>query len=215
MIKLTRIIDETGKRYGMLTAVNYSRSANKLVYWNYRCDCGNTVERSRSRVASAARLGRAVSCGCMFSAVRANNGHNNITHGWSRHRLYGIWRQMHDRCHNKKNGSFEWYGARGISVCDEWSAIEAFAEWAISNGYLPDLTIERVDVNGNYCPSNCQWIPNRDQALNTRRNRLIEIDGIKAPLSWWARKKGIASQTISSRLRYGWSEREAVEGRAA
>lgn len=214
MITLTRIKDETGNRYGMLTAVCYSRSVNKLVYWQYQCDCGKMVERSRSRVASAARLGRAVSCGCMISSVRANNGHNNRTHGWSRHRLYGIWRQMHDRCQNEKNGSYEWYGARGISVCEEWSTIEDFAEWAMSNGYGDRLTIERSDVNGSYCPSNCRWIPNEDQALNTRRNRFLELGGVRAPVSWWARQKGLSPQTLLSRLRYGWSDRDAIEGRA-
>lgn len=205
-----RVMDETGKRFGMLTAIRQTASRNNLRFWLYRCDCGREIERSRSKVASAARAGRLCSCGCALSAIRAENGRSNKTHGWSQHRIYGIWRQMHERCYNPECNSYSWYGARGIDVCQEWHSLEAFIEWALANGYDESLTIERGDNDKGYSPENCRWIPNEQQAWNTRRLWLISHNGETKHASAWAREKGVSVQTLSSRKRYGWSERDIL-----
>jgi hypothetical protein len=118
---------------------------------------------------------------------------------------------MKDRCNNPKSDRWEWYGARGISVCEEWkNSYEAFREWALSNGYQGGLTIDRVDVNGNYCPDNCRWITIKDQQNNRRNNHRITVGEETHTIAEWSKITGIRQGTIYARIASGWSAEDAI-----
>lgn len=115
------------------------------------------------------------------------------------------------RCYNERYNSYKNYGARGITVCNEWkNNPSAFKKWALSNGCREDLTLERIDTSKGYSPENCRWATRKEQANNRRSNRLISFNGETHTLSEWAEKKGINSITIRSRLRLGWSVERAL-----
>ena len=128
------------------------------------------------------------------------------THGMRSTRLYNIWSQMTQRCKNQKLDCYNRYGGRGISVCDEWKNFEVFAEWALKNGYNETLSIDRINVNGNYEPNNCKWSTNFEQARNTRRNRFLSIKGESKTVAEWAEIGGIPYKTLQRRIDTGCKE---------
>ena len=130
----------------------------------------------------------------------------NYKHGMRHSRLYNIWRSMRQRCQNKSCINYHRYGARGISVCDEWEDFNTFLMWAGDNGYADDLSIDRIDVNGNYEPSNCRWATAKEQSNNRRNNVLVEIAGCKYTLSELSEMIGIKHGTLWYRWKNGWSE---------
>lgn len=139
--------------------------------------------------------------------------HHSTVHGCStgqRRKLYDVWRQMLRRCYEPACKDYPAWGARGIAVCDEWHEVQAFCEWAASSGYQRGLTIERVDVNAGYSPSNCRWIPNELQASNTRRLTFIEAFGERRRVDEWAAIAGIKYRTIKMRLALGWTPEVAL-----
>lgn len=131
-------------------------------------------------------------------------------------RLWDIWKHMRERCDWEGHKSYVDYGGRGIRVCDEWEeSFQAFAEWAYANGYDDDApymvcTIDRIDNNGDYEPSNCRWITMKEQCNNRRTNKLITFNGITKTLSAWANETRIPSDTIARRLKMGWSAEKAL-----
>ena len=141
-----------------------------------------------------------------------NTGKQNIhyVHGETKTRLHKIWGCMHERCERVKHPHYDAYGGRGINVCDEWKEYLPFAEWARNNGYTDELTIDRIDVNGNYEPTNCRWITMKEQHSNKRSNRIIEYRGQKYTLTQLAEKSGIKKTTLKERLNLGWSVEDAV-----
>ena len=115
------------------------------------------------------------------------------------------WKSMIYRCENNNSTGFNNYGGRGIKVCNEWHNYESFKEWALSHGYddnapRGECTIDRIDVNGDYCPENCRFITMHEQMKNKRNNRIVEIDGVKMPLASWAEEYGIPYQVIARRF---------------
>lgn len=206
-----RAIDITGSQFGMLTAICDVGSRNNRRQWLFRCDCGVEVERDAISVRTVAARGGLTNCGCQLSSIRAANGRKNRTHGLSTHLLYDVFRQMHQRCENSASKDYPLYGARGISVCDEWSSIHAFFAWAVASGYRQGLTIERRDNNRGYSADNCTWIPNERQAHNTRRLILITHNGVTKHASQWARDLGVGIRTIIARKRYGWDDARIIE----
>lgn len=131
-------------------------------------------------------------------------------HGQYGTRLYHIWSNMEQRCSNPKYREFYNYGGRGITVCGEWENFLAFYEWALSSGYDDKLSIERIDNDGNYEPSNCRWATRREQSLNRRSNRFYEYEGKRLSLTEWANEKQIPFSTLWNRLNKGWSIDEAL-----
>jgi len=166
-----------------------------------KCDCGKSCIVINYRL----RKGRVKSCGCL------EKGHMK-KHGASRSRLYATWKNMKQRCENPNASQYEYYGGRGIKVCDDWAnSFEVFMKWAIASGYNDSLTIDRVDGNGNYCPANCRWISMRAQMLNRRNCFMITAFGKTLPLACWAREVGIDRSTIRARItQLGWTPEKAL-----
>lgn len=131
-------------------------------------------------------------------------------HGETKTRLFKIWSSMHERCEREKHLHYKSYGGRGISVCLEWYDYLPFAEWARNNGYSDELTLDRIDTNGNYEPSNCRWITMREQQSNKRSNRILEYRGKKYTLTQLAEKCKIKKTTFRDRLNRGMSVEDAV-----
>lgn len=134
-----------------------------------------------------------------------------MKHGLTQTRLYRIWGQMRARCYTKSSINFQYYGDRGITVCSEWDNFNDFYSWAINSGYEDSLSLDRIDVNGNYCPENCRWITPEEQQHNKRSNHLITHEGETKTLTQWARTINIKPQTLSKRLRSGMSFETAIK----
>lgn len=133
------------------------------------------------------------------------------THDMSKSKLFYTWCNMRHRCLNFNRPDYQYYGGRGITVCSEWEAsFNAFKDWAFNNGYQEGLTIDRIDVNGNYEPTNCRWVTRIEQANNMRTNLLITVDGITKTAAEWGRVTGVKASLISERIRKGWPPQKAI-----
>lgn len=138
-------------------------------------------------------------------------GENFYKHGLSNTKLHRVWWGMIERCYKKHHKSFLEYGGRGVSVCDEWrSDFKNFYDWAIENGYKDGLTIDRINNNGNYEPTNCRWVTQSENARNRRTARIINFNGVKHSLVEWAEITGLKPNTITERLKMGWSVKDAL-----
>jgi Fic family protein len=126
-------------------------------------------------------------------------------------RLYGIWRGIKRRCLNPNYHHFKDYGGRGITICEEWQNYEPFAKWAIENGYSENLTIDRIDNDGNYEPLNCRWVDVYVQNNNTSRNHFIEYQGGLYTIAELADMAGIKQNTLLYRLKRGWDIEKAIK----
>lgn len=200
-------IDLTGQRFGRLVVVRYAgRSRGKKNLWLCKCDCGNEKIVSVDKLHS----GNTKSCGCLQREVHRRC---RMTHGKSDTKLYLVWREMITRTENQNAERYGIYGGRGISICGEWrNDFQSFYDWAIQNGYKEGLTIDRIDVNGNYEPDNCHWITPYEQSRNLRKNVRITYSGKTMILKDWAKEIGIDYHTLWHRIRKsGWSVKEALE----
>lgn len=197
--------DITGQKFNRLTAVKLvGIDKGHHALWECECDCGNR----RTVSISDLKNGYVKSCGCQ---KKEKISELKTTHGEGKTKLYRVWSMMKDRCINPNDTSYERYGGRGIKVCDEWmNSYVAFRDWAYQNGYNECLSIERIDNNGNYEPSNCKWATVIEQSRNRRSNIIIEINGQKKIVVEWAEIYNISPQTIYKRLKRGWNEIEAV-----
>lgn len=124
----------------------------------------------------------------------------HFTHGLGKPNTYSHWVNMKTRCFNSRNPKYKDYGGRGITICKEWLEFKNFHEWALSHGYKEGLTLDRIDVNGNYEPSNCRWITAAEQAKNKRTCRLITYNGITDTIKGWTERLGFKKNTLRVRL---------------
>ena len=207
------IIDLTGEKYGRLTVLSrdkdrMSKSGRTETMWLCKCNCGNIV----SVRGASLRNGNTASCGCYRSECSSQRMHNNkITHGFGGTRIYKIWRGMIRRCENEHDERYNRYGARGIKVCEDWHDVRNFVKWAYDNGYKDNLTIERLDNDLGYNPSNCIWADRYVQNNHTSRNHLITYNGKTQTMAQWSRETGLPYSTIKSRLnKHGWSVERAL-----
>lgn len=200
---MSRFIDLTGHRFGKLTVISRGENYHGSCTWNCECDCG----KKKEIVAASLVSGHTKSCG---KCKQPNEIESKKTYD----RLYGIWYGIKWRCLNRNSVDYYLYGGRGITVCDEWTGEDGFKnfyKWSLDNGYYDELTIDRIDVNGNYEPSNCRWATYKEQANNKRNNRLLTCRGVTHTLSEWSSITGIKPRTIESRIYlYGWSEEKAI-----
>ena len=175
-------IDITGQRFGRLIAIKSTRVQGKQTYWECMCDCGSVVEISLGNL----RSGNTTSCGC---ALKDSLIKRNLTHNLSKTKLYYVHNTMRQRCGNPNNTSYPRYGGRGITVCEEWMNFESFYNWAIESGYKEGLSIDRIDNDGNYEPSNCRWETPVNQARNRRAKGKLKETGISKRKNgqYWAR----------------------------
>ena len=178
----------SGMRLGNLTVIGRAPNAegNSRARWLCKCDCGKT------KIMRGDVLRKGVtSCGC-----KTRYKHGGCV-GGKVSRLYVIWRDMKSRCSNPKNNGYSDYGGRGISVCDEWyHSFENFQNWAKKNGYRDDLTIDRIDADGNYEPENCRWISNIKQQRNKRNTVFITANGICMCIPEWAEHLGVPKSKL-------------------
>lgn len=194
-----------GKKFGRLTVIeDVGNDKNGCSLWRCVCECGNET----IVVGSQLTYGHTTSCGCRQK--EAYKSIDNTTHGESHTKLYNAWAAMKQRCNNPSSQCWENYGGRGITYCSEWENYNVFREWAINNGYNDELTLDREDVNGNYDPNNCRWVPVSIQNNNKRTNRILEIDGVSHTVGEWAKISGINYETLLYRLSRGVHPKEAV-----
>lgn len=195
MTKNPRLIDLTGQKFGRWNVrVQAGNTPRGAALWRCVCECGT----ERAVLGADLRKGKSLSCGCYeyeLTSLRTR------THGGSRTRLHQIWKNMRRRCSSPNLPGYQHYGGRGIAVCAAWSDFAVFRDWAMTNGYADDLSIERVDVNGNYSPENCTWATAAVQSAN-RRFVAVAPDGEL----WWhkAKRNGLTSGAYRSRLYEGW-----------
>ena len=199
--------DLTGMVFGRLTVLKQIEdhvfpSGQHHSRWLCECSCQdhNIIEV----VGSNLKRGNTTSCGCVYKEMLPTL---NKTHGDSRReRLYTIWANMKARCFNPNSKDYKAYGGRGITVCQEWKDnYVAFKKWAIQNGYDNKLTIDRIDVNKDYEPSNCRWTDMVVQENNRTNNHMLEFGGESHTILEWSRITEINPNTICTRLRRGWS----------
>lgn len=207
-------IDLTGKKFGKLTVLGidyknvYRENSGKkrtIIYWLCQCECGNTTTIRGESL----KNGITKSCGCYNKEMLTK-------HGLCDTRIYICWSDIKQRCYNLKNKRYKDYGARGIKMCDEWldeeNGFTNFYNWAIENGYKDNLTIDRIDVNGNYEPSNCRWASNKIQSRNRRNNKMIKYKNKVKCLADWCDELGLRYSIVSNRLNnYHWTIEQAFE----
>jgi len=189
--------DETGNVYGKLTVIAFSGLRSKYAYWSCHCECGNEVDARGTGL----RYGSHQSCGCSY--YKANGLYHTAEHR--------AWSGLIQRCTNPKNPRFSEWGGRGISVCDRWR--NSFLDFYEDMGPKPSPkhSIDRINNDGNYEPSNCRWATPRQQTLNSRHARYLTHNGETLCLADWARRTGIKRHTIAARLdKQGWSIAEAL-----
>lgn len=194
------------KRFGTLTVVEYCGMKGDQSLWRCICDCGN----ERICQLQYLRSSKNPSCGCINPLEK---------HGMSRSKIYHVWNSMKERCRNQNDKNYHHYGGRGISVCDEWidpeNGFNNFSEWMYSQGYDEnksgkEQSIDRIDVNGNYGPSNCRLSTQKEQVNNERRNLRITYKGKTLTAKQWSEELGIDYKTIRNRIKRGLSEEEIL-----
>lgn len=154
-----KIYELGGQRFGRITVLHRADDSRK---WACICDCGREFDVFTSHLIS----GRSKSCGCLRREVSAQRA---TRHGFCREPLHYVWKTMRQRCGNPRNKDYKYYGARGVHVCTEWDDdYLKFRGWALANGYVAGLTIDRIDTYGDYAPGNCRWITIQEQQKNRR-----------------------------------------------
>lgn len=193
------------KKFNKLLVIDKAFTKNREVYWKCICECGNTIYVSTANLNS----NRVKSCGCLKLERLLER---STTHNKSKTRIYHIWKSMRQRCYNENDYSYKNYGGREIKVCDEWyNDFTAFYNWSIEHNYQENLTIDRIDNNGNYEPENCRWVSKLIQSNNTRFNKYITINNETKSLADWCRYYNLNYNSVEQRInRYHWEPSKAL-----
>lgn len=198
-----RAYNLANRKFGRLTVLNRAKIKASHSYWKCKCECGNEViVRGRSLVCGETR-----SCGCL---AKERNINASTKHGWYGTRLYRIWDSMKTRCFNPKAKSYPNYGGKGITVCKEWLSFKSFRDWAICNGYNDSLTIDRIDSNKGYSPSNCRWADYITQANNRVSSHWITYKGTTKTMKQWSNILNVPYDMLCRRLSRGWDFEKAI-----
>ncbi len=204
-------MDLSGRRYGKLTVVRRVNSPENHPHsplWECVCDCGKTKFVTSNNLTN----GNTNSCGCIKNELMRETMMNRAIYRTDdEKRLNSIWIDMKRRCENANYKDFFNYGGRGISVCCEWHNYDTFKEWALANGYKNGLSIDRVNVNGDYEPGNCRWATAIEQANNKRNTIYIEYHGRRFTISELSREYNLPYRTVFDRIKRGWSIDDVVK----
>ena len=205
--------DLTNQRFGRLTVLGRTNGKSPHPYqWICLCDCGKVCYNKTDALVK----NKVISCGCFHNEQFADRQRTHgATVGEKQERLYNIWRSMRQRCDNPNQQSYKNYGGRGIKVCAEWNDYAKFKEWAMSAGYDPNAetgkcTIDRIDNDGNYEPSNCRWVTTQAQNFNRRANVNLTFNGKTQTVSEWARELNVPVDRLRGRIRRGWKEEDVL-----
>lgn len=197
-----------GCRFGRLVVDEFAGIRNRHYYWRCQCDCGQKTMVDAGKL----RSGHTQSCGCLLNERRVES---HTTHGHAkqgaRSAEYGIWVSMRQRCNSESSSSYGRYGARGVKVCSRWGSFSVFLE---DMGPRPSAlhSIERINVNGDYEPSNCKWIESRLQARNRRESVIVNYRNSQTQLSGLCESKGLNYHAVWQRLhRLGWTVERAID----
>lgn len=196
------MVELTGQKFGKLLVIEFDRvhttpGGSKKRMWKCLCDCGNQTVVAEGNLKS----GNSKSCGC----TRLKKSIARLTkHGGTNTRLYNIWCGMKYRCSNSSYADYKYYGGRGIKIYEPWvNDFALFRKWAMQNGYDDTLTVDRIDVDGDYSPENCRWVDYTTQANNRTNNVFIEYSGETHTIAEWSRITGLTYDHIRDKLRYG------------
>lgn len=214
---MKKIIDITGQKFGRLTVIKlnhlkemYNNKGLKnghKTYWLCKCECGNITVVRKDLLLN----GSTKSCGCLKKEQDGKNL-NTTTHGLSYSRLNSIWRGIKKRCLNKHCKAFPKYGGKGVKIYPDWEKdFISFYNWSMANGYKDNLTIDRIDNNGNYEPSNCRWIDLKAQQRNRTNNKLIAYKGENRILSEWCEILNLNYEKIRQRIYKGIPFEKAIK----
>ena len=195
-----------GDKFSRLTVIGYvgkSKRGERL--WKCKCECGKTTNVITARLLS----GKTRSCGCLQveNLIKISQ---RKKHGKRKLKEYYIWTTMKQRCCNPKNHKYKDYGGRGIKICDRW--LHNFENFYSDMGVCPNgMSIDRIDVNGDYCPENCRWADSKTQSNNKRNSIKITYNGISESLNYWSNVTGISKDTLYARFHVGkWSAEKAL-----
>ena len=192
---MPKAIDISGQRFWRLVALRPQRNDRGSLVWLFQCDCGKLTTSAATYV----RRGDKKSCGCLFAEGAK---YFSRTHGMCYRSEYNIWLGVRARCMNPKSARYADYGGRGIRVCERWGNFENFVE---DMGERPKgYSLDRIDNDGDYCPGNCRWATRKQQANNTRANKVLQYAGQAMTEAEWARRMGIKRSTLQYRLNAGW-----------
>ena len=193
-----KIEDLRGQRFGRLTVLEIAgKTKGRKTLWLCRCECGNEIVV----VSDGLKSGHTKSCGCLHSDTMRDM---KTIHGHHDERLHKIWSGIRNRCYNPKEAGYKNYGGRGIFMCDEWANdYQDFHDWSIAHGYSDDLSIDRIDNDDGYYPSNCRWATIVEQANNRRSNRYITYNNMTHTIAEWARIFNVRSDTLRCRINRG------------
>lgn len=201
-----------GQKYGKLEVLEIFEMFKYGSHRNIarcKCDCGRTKDLLAANVFNGDRT----DCGCGQREFVKNLNYKHGKSKFGNSKIYGVWMGMKNRCYNTKMKSYKNYGARGIIVCDEWkNDFCEFEKWALAHGYEDDLSIDRIDNDGNYCPENCRWATAEEQSKNTRRNIWIEAFGERKVLGDWVQdpRCKVGRYGLKKRIQQGWSSEQAI-----
>lgn len=195
-----------GEKFNKLLVLEECKERSHDGHKRYKCicDCGNiTYVDGR-----CLRSNRVKSCGCL------KHEKYNLKHGKINTRLYRILKGIKERCYKPYNHSYPNYGGRGITICDEWfNDFKSFYDWSMSHGYKDNLTIDRIDVNGNYSPDNCRWVDMKTQNNNKRSNIYLTYNGKTQTIKQWAEELNINYAPLYYRYNLGWNTKDTLFGR--